>query len=202
MMMLIAALFSFLDGTLLPSQMSAQHPGYSFSFAANGATGGNLVLLSAALYVIGSYADKWSRGEIVVALGLGLLVSFVLFFVVYRTGKFPDSLAGAGSISSAGDVVMLYTGFVYAAIGLFYFRTTDVSATDALIVGSLLALYILVANHVVLAYLNGYYYFPWCPDIFGEESSPLLFIIGGEFFVLVATIWKTGLWEKWVRFFS
>lgn len=199
--MLAAALLSCLDGTFLPSQMAAKHHGYSFSFVANGATWGNIVLLSIALYFIGSYSDQWDRDEISVAFFLGGLISLVLFIFVYRNGKFPDSLAGAENISPAGWVVVIYTGLVYAALGLFYFYS-KVSSNDAIIVGVLLFFYVLVANHVVLAYLNGYYYFPWCPDIFAEESSPLLFIIGGEFLVVATTVVKTGLWGKWVQFLS
>lgn len=195
-LMTLAAALSYLDGTFLPSQMSAKHHGYSFSFVVNGATWGNLLLLSVALYIIGAYSDQWSRDEVSVAFVLGGLVSLVLFIYVYRNGKFPDSLAGAEYISAAGWVVMVYTGLVYAALGLFYFRT-DASVVDVLKVWALLALYIPIANHAVLAYLNSHYYFPWCPSIFTEEIAPLLFIIGSEFLLLVATMVKTGLWELW-----
>lgn len=192
MFMLVAAILSWLDGTFLPSQMTAKHHGYSFSFVANGATWGNLVFLSIALYFIGSYSDQWDRGEISVAFFLGGLISLVLFIYVYRNGKFPDSLAGAENISPAGWVVVIYTGLVYAALGLFYFRTNATQA-DILIIGTLLTLYIPVANHVVLSDLNSYYRWSWCPDIFGEETSPLLFIIGGGFLVVAGTILKLNI---------
>ena len=188
---LAAAVLAYFNGTLLPKQMMMMYPsGFSFSFIANGAMWGNLVLISLVLFVIGKYADEWSGKEIVAALVLGIVVSYALFHFVYLNGKFPDSLAGGGRpISPAGWLMMAYGGVVIAIIILFYFHS-NATQMDITVIGILLILYILVANHVVLSWLDSLYSFPWCPAIFTEESTPLWFIIGGDILVAVATAVK------------
>ena len=191
---LIAAGLAYFDGTLFPKQMMEKYPhGYSYSFIANGAMWANLVIMSVVFYVIGDYYWQWSTKEILIALVLGMAVSYTLFNFVYLRGKFPDSLAGGGRpISDAGWIIMVYAGTAFAAIGLFYLRVTA-TAWDILIVGCLLALYIPIANHVVLWWLNNYHHWPWCADVFKKESSPLTFIIWGEIAVVVGTALKLGM---------
>lgn len=191
LLMCVVLLLSWLDDMLLPSQMITQRL-YNIGFpaVANGAIWANLVLLSIALYFIGAYWEQWSSKEIWLAVVIGLAISYALFQFVYLQGKFPDALAGGGRpISPAGWVMVFYSGLVYAAIGLFYFRTSA-NVTDVLIVAGILVLYLPIANHAVLGWLNSYYSFPWCPRIFAEETSPLRFIIGGEVLVVGATAVK------------
>ncbi|MHB8860456.1 MAG: hypothetical protein ACYC48_01835 [Minisyncoccota bacterium] len=187
---LVAALLAYLGGTLMPGQMMRKYPGFSFSFMANGAMWGNLILISLAMYVIGKYKGEWSDGAVSLTLVMGIIVSYALFRFVYLKGKFPDALAGGGRpISLAGWVIIFYLGAVLAATVLFYFcsrPTTD----DVIVVGILLALYIVVANHVVLNFLNNRYHFPWCPRIFEEESTPLRIMIGSGALLTVATAIK------------
>ena len=188
-LMVLVVVLATVDDMLLPSQMMQQYK-VGFPLIANGAIWGNLVILSAALYVIGAYSDQWSGKEILVILVLGMAISYALFHFVYLQGKFPDALAGGGRpISPAGWVTMLYSGAVIAAILLFYFRT-NATYFDIVIVGILLAMYIPIANHLVLEWLNNLYYFVWCPDVFAEESTPLYFIIGGELLVVAGTVVK------------
>lgn len=189
-----AIFFAAIDNMLSPFQMqNVHHIKVGFPLVSNGAIWGNLILISVALSIIGTYASQWGKMEIVAFIGAGLIVSWLLFHFVYLTGKFPDALAGGGrDISPAGWVVMIYSGIVYALIGLFYFRT-NATQSDILIVGTILALYIPVANHAMLSALNSYYHWSWCPDVFAEESSPLLFIIGGEIAVMLATFIKLDI---------
>lgn len=185
-LMILAVVLTNNDEMLWPWQFT-KHYNVGFPLVANGAIWANLVLLSIALYFIGAYWGQWNNKEIWIALVIGLAVSYALFHFVYLKGKFPDALAGGGRpISPAGWVVVLYSGIVYAAILLFYFRSSA-EWTDVVWVGVLLALYIPVANHAVLGFLNSWYSWPWCPRIFAEEASPLRFIIGGEALVVVAT---------------
>ncbi len=189
-LVLVAALLAYLDGTLFQGQMMKKYPGFSFSFIANGAMWGNLVLISLALSIIGKYRNEWSDGRLFLALVVGIYVSYALFDFVYLQGKFPDALAGGGRpISLAGWIIVLYFGAVLAAIDLFYFYSKPTTA-DVIAVGVLLALYIVVANHVVLNYLDSIYYFPWCPRIFVEESTPLRIIIGSGALLTAATAIK------------
>lgn len=188
-LMVLVIVLAHIDEMLLPWQFT-KHYNVGFPLVANGAIWGNLVLLSIALYFIGSYAWQWDGKEIGAALVLGLVVSYSLFHFVYLKGMFPDALAGGGRpISPAGWVVVLYSGLVYGVIVLFYLRTSATPA-DILIIGGLLLLYVPVANHAVLGWLNGLYSWPWCPRIFAEEATPLRFIIGGEVLVVVATAVK------------
>ncbi|MDP1689885.1 MAG: hypothetical protein Q8L52_01635 [bacterium] len=194
-LMIVVLVLTWLDDMLLPSQ----RPMFKLWFPAiaNGAIWGNMVFLSLVLYLIGGYWNQWSVWEMVLALALGQLVSYMLFFFIYAEGKFPDALAGGGlGISTAGWVTMIYSAFAYAAIGLFYFRT-NAAPMDVVIVGALLALYLPIANHAVLGWLNSLYSFPWCSRIFAEESSPMYFIVYGEILVVLATILKLDppLWK-------
>jgi hypothetical protein len=194
--MSLVLILAFFDGMLLPAQMAGRYK-IGFPAVANGAIWGNLILLSAALYLIGAYRGQWSSQEIGTALGFGIAISYGLFEFVYLKGKFPDALAGGGKdISPAGWVMLIYSAGVYAAIGLFYLRT-NATLGDVLVVAGLLTLYIPVANHAVLGWLNSTYSWPWCPRIFAEESSPLFFIVGGEILVVLATVVKLDppLWK-------
>lgn len=188
--MLIVVVLAWFDAMLLPSQQLASK--VWLPVVSNGSIWANMVLISIALYVIGTYTDQWSNREIVLALVLGIVVSWALWCFIYQNGKYMDGLAQPYSL--AGRLTMIYGGAVIAAIVLFYFRT---SATyfDIMVVGVLLALYIPIANHVVLDWLNSRLYFMWCPDIFVEEASPLRFIIGGEILVFAATVVKLKVWQ-------
>jgi len=181
--MFLVILLMFLDGKFLPSQMGK----VSLPGIANGSIWANLVLMSGALYVIGAYAYQWSIKDATVALLAGMAISWLLYFLVYQHGKYDDGLTHP--LSLAGVLFFLYGGAAYAAVGLFYFST---SATffDVLVVGGLLLLYVLVANHAALDFLSTVFNWGWCPSFFDEEASPLYFIIGGVFLVLVSTIIK------------
>lgn len=180
------------DRMLWPTQMTERYP-IGFPLAANGAIWGNMILISAALYVIGTYSDQWGKKDLLLALILGGTITYALFEHVYLKGKFPDALAGGGRpISPAGRMAMLHMTFTIAAIVLFYFHITATKA-DVLIIGALLIIYIPVANHAVLGWLNSMFAYPWCPRIFAEESTPMYFIIGGEFLVVAATVLKLDI---------
>lgn len=186
--MLLVMAISWASGTLLPSQRVMKDANdVWFPVIANGATLGNLVIMSFVMYFIGAYLEQWRGKDIVLALLLGILVSYMLWHFVYQNGKYPDGLAKP--LSLAGEILMVYGGATFAVIGLFYFCSKPTSF-DIILVGILLALYIPIANHAVLGWLNNAYYFVWCPDIFVKESSPLQFIIWGEVAVFVATVLK------------
>ena len=189
---LFGAWLSYLDGMFLPSQMVKKYP-MGFPFIANGAMWGNLIFISLVLYVAGKYEREWSGIEMQVAFLVGVVASYLMFHFVYQQGKFPDALAGAKQMRLAGWVMVLYSGVAVTIIGLFYFYSHP-TAADVVTVGVLLALYIVAANHVPLAWLNGWYHFPWCPDIFAEEKTPLL-IMGGSG-ILLAGVTAIKLWLR------
>ena len=179
----------WLSGTFLPAQMGR----VSLPGIANGSIIANLVLMSAVLYFIGQYSDQWSKTDITMWQYVGMLVSWLLYWYVYRHGKYDDGLTHP--LSLAGIIFLIYGGAMYTAIGLFYFRTTA-TLTDIAIVGALLLLYVPVANHAVLGWLNSWSYFnwtSWCPRLFAEESSPAYFILGGDLLVVIATVLKLNI---------
>ena len=188
-LVLVGAGFAYMDRMFLPSQMVERYP-RGFPFIANGAMWGNLVLISLVLFVMGKYEGKWGGTETMLAFSVGMVISFAMFYFIYSRGKFPDSLAGGcRPISLAGWTQVFYFGWVLAAIFLFYF-CSHATTKDVVRVGVLLAVYIIVANHVPLHYVRKWSYMPWCPRIFPGESSPLRIIICGEILVTVATIIK------------
>ncbi len=182
--MLLVIAVMLLDGKFLPSQMSGKVwlPG-----AANGAIWVNLVFLSAALYIIGAYADQWSTRDVTVALLAGMAVSWLSYFLVYQHGEYDDGLSHP--LSLAGVLFFLYGGAVYAALGLFFF-CTRATVPDVLVVGALLFLYVPVANHLTLDWLDKRYFLVWCPHLFAGEKTPMGFIVGGDALVVVSTIVK------------
>lgn len=185
--MFVVVVLALVNDVLLPSQQPVNK--VWLPVIANGSIAGNFILLSIALYLIGAYSHQWSTTEIVVALVLGMLISYLLWNFVYQNGKYEDGLAKPFSL--AGKILMVYGGALYAATILFYFFSSP-SFEDVVLVGALFALYVAVANHVVLDLFNKNHSWPWCPDIFTEESSPRRFIIGGEIAVVLATLIK--LW--------
>jgi len=188
--LILAGLLAHWDCMFWPSQMQGLRYPEGFPFVANGAVWGNLLIIPFVLFIVGKYADEWNGRAIYGMLALGMMLSYSVFQFVYLRGKFPDSLAGGGlPISTAGWMMMIYTGAVLAALGLFYFFSKP-TPSDILWVLILLAVYIPIANHLPLQYLRKYYYMPWCPNVFAEETSPLRFIIGGEIAVVVVTIIK------------
>lgn len=180
-----------LDGKFLPSQMGR----IGLSGIANGAIPANLVLISMVLYVIGPYTEFWSKANIVDALIGGMLVSWFLYFRVYQRGKYDDGLAHP--LSLAGVLFFTYGGAMYAAIALFYLRSSA-DWSDIWKIGALLLLYVPIANHAVLNLFDDLRISLRCPDFFREESSPKQFIIWGEVFMVVLTAAKLRFPNPWL----
>ncbi|MFA6519886.1 MAG: hypothetical protein WCT41_03660 [Candidatus Paceibacterota bacterium] len=185
-----------IDGKFLPSQMGklALHGIGNLSIL------GNLVLISAVLYVIGPYLDQCNKTDISTGLIIGMIVGWLTYFFVYQHGKYDDGLTHP--LSFAGVLFMIYSGAVYAALGLFYLRANV--AADTMVIWAvwfLLALYIPIANHVALDWINGWDYFEWSrlyPRFFAEEKTPLAFVVGGEIFVAVITVMKLFIPRAWL----
>jgi len=199
-LMLVSASLAYTDRTLFPKQMVKKyHAGHSFSFIANGAMWGNLFLISWVFHITWAYEHEWEVAWGLSALTLGIVIAVAMYYFVYLEGKFPDSLTGEGSLlregiesfernrlerlSPAGVVQVVYFGLAVAHILLFYFHSSP-TAEDVIVVGILLGLYSVVANHIPLMLLHRRFHFRWCPDLFAEESSPLL--ITGVSLALVA----------------
>jgi hypothetical protein len=196
LLVFIEAALTHVDGMLLPSQMIRRYP-IGFPFIANGGMWGDLFCVTLALYTIGKYASEWSLPEITVALLIGVAISYAMHHFVYLKGALPDSLAGGGRpISPAGWVHVVYFGIGLALIGLFYFCSTPTNS-DVLWVGILLALHIIVANHVPFYYIAKHYNFSWCTTIFDTEAAPLQILFIASILLIAATGLKTGLWELW-----
>lgn len=180
-----------LDGKFLPSQMGK----IGLPGIANGSIWANLILISMVLYIVGPYTDFWSNESIFYALIGGMLVSWLLYFYVYQHGKYDDGLAHP--LSLAGVLFFTYGGVMYAAITLFYLRSSA-DWSDILKIGVLLFFYVLIANHAVLKLFDDLRTSLRCPDFFREESSPKQFIIWGEVFMVVLTAAKLRFPNPWL----
>lgn len=177
--------------------MIDHHATIGFPGIANGALWGNVLLMPFAIFIIGSYWDQWSREGMVIAFSAGALLAFFAFTVFYRYGLHDDAWAGADEIHPAGIVAMVYTAGLVAGFILFY-AYSDAKLEDVWIITGLLALYMPVANHLVLDALNGYRQFVWCPQIFKEETRPLLIFVWGEVFVAGITALKLFFPKAWL----
>ena len=170
-LVLVEGSLTYLDEMFLPSQMMKKYP-VGFPFIANGGMWGDLFLVTPVLYIIGKYHAEWGVW-LWPALIFGVIASYAMHYFVYLHGALPDSLAGGGRpISPAGWVHVAYFGGAIALIGLFYFCSRPTNG-DVTWIGILLALHIIVANHVPFYYISKHYRFPWCTTIFGSESRPL-----------------------------
>lgn len=186
-----AAFLAYQDGMLFPSQMMERYP-VGFPFIANGGMWGDLLFVTPALYFIGKHANEWDSEEVWLALLAGLATSLAMHYFVYLKGALPDSLAGGGRpISPAGWIHVGYFAIAIALIGLFYFCSAP-TRSDVMVVGILLTLHIVVANHVPFHYLSEIYHFSWCPTIFGNESQPLWIL--GIAMALLASVSAIKLW--------
>jgi len=180
---------TYIDGMLFPSQMVLRYP-VGFPFIANGGMWGDLLFVTLVLYIIGNYTNEWSWKEIVPALILGVAASYAMHYFVYLKGDLPDSLAGGGRpISPAGWVHVAYFGVGLALIGLFYFCSTP-TINDVIWVGTLLALHIIVANHVPFYYIAKANHFSWCTTIFDTEAAPLRILVTAMTMLTGATLLK------------
>ncbi|MHB8710007.1 MAG: hypothetical protein ACYC6X_00405 [Minisyncoccota bacterium] len=196
-LMVIAAILAHVDNRWLPGQMMLQHSAKGIPGIANGAWWGNLFLMSPILFLIGFYAEQWSRQEVLATLIIGAVVGSYAFLRVYRFGLHDDAWAGAGEVHPAGVVAMVYTAGLLAAFILFYV-CSNVERAHVLIIGVLLVLYLPLANHLVLDFLNGAQHFVWCPQIFKEEVRPMIIMRGGLIFATVITTGKFLFPDRWL----
>ena len=181
--MLLVLYLAWRNGTFLPSQKPGE---VWLPVIANGAIWGNLFLLSIFFFVVGKYSGEWSGWQIVLSQNLGMLASCYMWFYIYPTGKYADGLAKP--LSFPGLLTMVYGGFVFATILLFYLCSRPTTA-DVLVVWALFAVYIPVANHAPLEFIasGSSNLSSWCPDIFASEARPLRIILGGEALALLVT---------------
>lgn len=196
-MMLLSMLLAYLNNRLLPRQMMYYHAAKGFPALANGALWGNLVLIPFIFYIIGPY---WSRGNPEVARSaiiLGTVLSLYAFLFVYRNGRHDDAWAGAGEIHPAGIVAMFYTAGLFASFILFYIYSRA-DRSDIWAIETLLALYLPLANHLVLDELNARYAYVWCPQIFAEERRPFIIFIAGEVLAVILTALKLVFPGAWL----
>ncbi len=188
LLVLVEAGLTYLDGMFLPSQMVLRYP-IGFPFIANGGMWGDLLFVTPAVYIIGKYHEQWGVW-LLPALIIGVAASYAMHHFVYLKGALPDSLAGGGRpISPAGWIHVAYFGIGLALIGLFYFCGTA-TTNDVIWVGILLALHIIVANHVPFYYIAKHYNFAWCTTIFDTEAAPLRILVTAMILLGVATTFK------------
>ncbi len=195
--MAVAALLAYANNRWFPGQMMLHHSAKGIPGFANGAWWGNLFLMSPILFLIGFCAEQWSWQKVGATLIIGIIVSLYAFLQVYRFGLHDDAWAGAGEIHPAGAVVMVYTAGLLAAFILFYVCSSTERA-HVLIIGVLLVLYLPLANHLVLNFLNWVQHFIWCPQIFKEEVRPMIIMRGGLIFATVITTAKLLFPNRWL----
>ena len=195
-LMLFATALAYIDKRLLPSQMMKYRAIRGFPALSNGALWGNIFLMPWVFYLAGDYRGQWTLGERETSLFIGAIVTFYMFKVVYKNGRFDDAWAGAGEIHLAGGAAMVYGTLLIMTLILFYVFS-NAKRADIWIVGVLLLLYVPLANHWVLNTLNEWRGFIWCPSVFAEEERPMKILVRAEAGVIVITAAKLlfpGVW--------
>ncbi|MES2203313.1 MAG: hypothetical protein V4474_03275 [Patescibacteria group bacterium] len=179
-------------GMLWPSQMLARPDLWGkqwFSMTMKGDTYGNAALLPwVFLLVISFCGDQWRFSDVLVALVVGVVTALWMMKNIYIPGKLHDAAAGAGQIHSAGFIMTMILAATIALLLLYLL--SGVPWYVVLAVGALLAIYIPLANHLPLVWLKDIYHWSYCPDVFREESKPMITIIISEFAILMIVVTK------------
>lgn len=186
---------AYQDEMLFPGQMAAKGYPIGFPLIANGGVWGDLLFVTPALFIIGKYTEKWSFLEMVGAFAISMAVSYAMHHFVYLKGTLPDALAGGGRpISPAGWVHVMYFATALTLIVLFYVANRAMTS-DIVVIGVLLFLHIIVANHVPFHFINQHYNFTWCHDIYANEANPLQIIFWAGSLLGIVTLAKLS-WVK------
>ena len=138
------------------------------------------VLLAILVY---KYGAEWSLTKILVLLGVGLVLSFVMHLTYIDAGKaFPEAPTYGGRLTAAGWLHLLYMGLAFAIIGLFYLGSP--SKFDVWLTTVWLVVHVIVGVHVPLKLLKPVW-FPY----HGIWDAGTLAPIFGSAAILVGLSW-------------
>ena len=180
------------NGMLTVRQMTQKHPQHSrgLPFIWHFGMWSDLFIITPVFgIIVAFYAEQWSSGEISLLLTVGIALSGVLHWF-YSTFPFPDSLVWKGEMSLAGWLHLIYMGLAFGIIGLLFFCTEHLSAMFLVMVSGLLVVHVVIANHIVLGWLNYKYRYPWCHD-FIRNRDPWISIIASCAILAGLTWWAT-----------
>lgn len=143
----LQGLFAYYDGFFWPSQM-LRKVSRGLPFFAHGGMWGDVIIISPLVAIIVErYSPQWSFREIVLAILVGLIVSFAMH-ETYKAGTFPEAHVQYGHLTSAGWVHFGYMAAALAVLGLYYL---DAEYTPYMwVVSALLIIHTAIGTHVVL----------------------------------------------------
>lgn len=149
-------------GMMTPAEMRA-HDSHGIPLTGHGSTWFVLFVLTPLLSLfISLYHPQWTSREILIAGGIGLLLSGGLH-LSYLFGKFPEADVRNGSLEPAGWVHFVYMTWAIGVLVLVYAFTKDQSPALLCVLTTYMVAHIWVGNHFPNR-INRPDWFPPLPD--------------------------------------
>lgn len=154
-LVLLGAYAAYKDNFLTVSQMTKSGVDEGLPFIAHLGMWGDLILVSPMIAFIWNAAfDQWTLMQIVIAFGIGAVVSLVMHFF-YSQSPFPESHVFGKRLTVAGWIHMIYMGLALGILILFFFSTKEnipVWVIRFVVIG--LGVHIVLGTHCLVGMLN------------------------------------------------
>ena len=150
----LQGLFAYYDDFFTPKQM-LRHVPRGLPFVAHGGMWGDVIISLLVATIVDRYSSQWSFREIVLAILVGIVVSFMMH-ETYKAGTIPEAHVQYGHLTAAGWVHFGYMAAALAVLGLYYL---DTEYTPYMwMVSILLIIHTIVGTHVVLGLVQPDWY--------------------------------------------
>jgi hypothetical protein len=158
-LILSMVLYALQDGWLTPKQMMAKNIDHGIPLVAHaGIIGDALYLAPIIIYIIGNYADQWSRLSFAMMFMASWSITIPLGLLWMNGSKqTPEALAHDGYMTKAGNVHIIFMVLALTVILLFYFFT---NAPIRILknISIIIALHVFAASHIPLSILKPKWY--------------------------------------------
>ena len=184
-LVLLGAYTAYQDRFFFPSQMKARGFAQGFPYVVHLGMWSDFFLISPILGVLTAlYANQWSETNWLISVLIGTIVSFALHYLVYLKGNLPGSAGYNGRLTISGWIHLIYTAYALAILALFYFSTSAIGHSIAIILSLLLSI------HVLLPFLGQTITNRFHPDWFPENPLKLR-----SSWIALIVIWIFIIWR-------
>jgi len=182
----LQAIAAYWIGMLTPNQMMARGRPQGLPLVAHGGMWGNLLLTALTAHFVTRYGAQWTKGEWVVALIVGTILSGGMHWVYKTYATIPEAHVLGHRLTFAGWTQFVYMAYVLAVLILFYLGTERPYPTRGVMWAntSMLAFYLAIGNHFILGLVAP----SWYPNRPLRSPIGWATVIGGSA-VLGAVTW-------------